>query len=181
MQADNSDREDKIKVVPKSVSVGAISGWVKVFFIFASLFGLVCGGGITFVMYVGVMGPATYIYPPGQTPQRFLTVAQEVGGLQPGEDVDFFYSVGFIDVKEGFTYVSDRKVVMYDPEGEPPLVTIDYGDVQGLEFERDESFLVDSMITIETDDSYISIPLSSEMDRDVDVYEAIRARVQEAD
>ena len=49
--------------------------------------------------------------------------------------VEFFYSVGFIDVREGFTYVSDQKVVVYDPEGEPPLVTIDYGDIQGLEFD----------------------------------------------
>lgn len=80
-------------------------------------------------------------------------------------------------MKEGFTYVSDQKVVVYDPEVEPPLATINYGDIKELDFERDESFLGDSIITVEVDGSYIFIPVSSERDRDVDFYEAIRARV----
>jgi hypothetical protein len=77
--------------------------------------------------------------------------------------------------------VSDQKVVVYDPEGEPPLVTIDYGDIQGLEFTRNESFLLDSVIAVETEDSYELILVASEKGRDVEFYEAIRARVRDSE
>lgn len=177
MHADICDSDDPISVAPQRANAGAVSGCMKVLAVFACLLVLVCGGGMLCVMYVGVMGPATYVYPSDQTPQRFLTAAQEVGALQPGENVEFFYSTGFTDVKEGFTYVSDQKVVVYDPEVEPPLATINYGDIKELDFERDESFLGDSIITVEVGGSYIFIPVSSERDRDVDFYEAIRARV----
>ena len=108
-----------------------------------------------------------------------MTVAKEVGGLQTGENVEFFYSAGFTDVKEGFTYVSDQKVVVYDPEGNPPLVSIDYGDIQGLELERADSSLLDSVIAVVLEDSYILIPVASEKDRDIDFFEAIEGRVRD--
>lgn len=177
MLADGFDADAEMRVAPERVRRGRTSCWVKILLLSAASLVLVCGGGMLFVVYIGVMGPATHVYSPGQTPQRFLKVAEELGGLQPGETVEFFYSVGFIDVAEGFTYVSDQKVVSYDPEGEPPLVATEYRDIRDLELERDESFLGDSLITLETEDSYIVIPVSSEMDRDVEFYEAIRSRV----
>lgn len=178
MRGDISNPDGSIEVPPEKPRVGKIAWWVKVLLAFGCLLAMVCGGGFLFLIYLGVMAPATYVYPSAQIPQRFLTAAEEVGDLQPGEEVEFFYSSGFIDVREGFTYVSDRKVVIYVPDGEPPLVTTAYPDIQGLEFERDESFLGDSMITVETEESYIVIPVSSEMDRDVEFYEAIRSRVR---
>ena len=181
MQVNTSDQSDQIEIAPKVAGVRRTSGGLKVFLVCVSLLGVVCGGGMLFLMYVAVIGPATYVYPPGQTPQRFLTVAKEIGGLQTGENVEFFYSDGFTDVKEGFTYVSDQKVVVYDPEGDPPLVSIDYGVIQDLELERAESSLLDSVIAIETEASYILISVSNEKDRDVDFFEAIRARARNAE
>jgi len=181
MQVNTSDQSDQIEIAPKVAGVRRTSGGLKVFLVCVSLLGVVCGGGMLFLMYVAVIGPATYVYPSGQTPQRFLTVAKEIGGLQTGENVEFFYSDGFTDVKEGFTYVSDQKVVVYDPEGDPPLVSIDYGVIQDLELERAESSLLDSVIAIETEDSYILISVSNEKDRDVDFFEAIRARARNAE
>ncbi|MCH2131574.1 MAG: hypothetical protein MK179_20740, partial [Pirellulaceae bacterium] len=93
----------------------------------------------------------------------------------------YFYSSGLVHVKEGFTYVSDQKVVVYDPDSEPPLVMIDHGDIQGLEFERAESSLFDSLIGLEIEDSYIWITVSIEKDRDVDFYEVIRSRARNAE
>ena len=179
MQSNTSEQSDQIEIAPELTGVRRTSGWLKVFWVCLSLLGVVCGGGILFLMYVAIIGPATYVYPPGQTPQRFLTVAKEVGGLQTGENVEFFYSAGFIDVKEGFTYVSDQKVVVYDPEGNPPLVSIDYGDIQGLELERADSSLLDSVIAVVLEDSYILIPVASEKDRDIDFFEAIEGRVRD--
>ena len=181
MQVNTSDQSDQIEIAPKVAGVRRTSGGLKVFLVCVSLLGVVCGGGMLFLMYVAVIGPATYVYPSGQTPQRFLTVAKEIGGLQTGENVEFFYSDGFTDVKEGFTYVSDQKVVVYDPEVDPPLVSIDYGVIQDLELERAESSLLDSVIAIETEDSYILISVSNEKDRDVDFFEAIRARARNAE
>lgn len=181
MQSNISNQTSALQVAPAVDRGNRSLGCAKVLLIFAGLLALAFGGGLIFIMYVGLMGPATYVYPSGQVPQRFLNVAEEIGGLQAGESVEFFYSDGFTDVKDGFSYVSDRKVVVFMPDGEPPLLAIPYGDIQSVEIERDGSFLYDSIITLETEDSYISIPFSSEMDRDIDVYEAIRARVQEVD
>jgi len=180
MQADTLDPDRVKECAAGSVRHGITSCWVKALLLFSIVLVLAGGSVVLFLMYVGVMGPATYVYSPGQTPRRFLAVAEEVGGLQPGEKVEFFYSEGFIDVREGFTYVSDRKVVIYDPEGEPPLVATEYRDIQGLELDRDESILVDSLITLEVEDSSIVIPVSSEKDRDIEFYEAIRSRVSVA-
>jgi hypothetical protein len=180
MQPDVSDQAGALSAAPKIDQGKRMSGCAKILIGLAGLLLLVCGGIFAFVLSLGMMAPATYVYTAGQIPQRFLNVAEEIGGLQPDENVEFFYSDGFTDVKDGFSYVSDRKVVLYLPAGEPPLLAIPYGDIQSVELERDESFLFDSTITVETEDSYIFIPVSSEMDRDVDVYEAIRARVQKS-
>ena len=113
------------------------------------------------------MAPATYVYE-GKIPQRFLDVAEECGGLQSGENVEFFYSDGFADVKEGFCYVSDQKVAVFYPDDEPPLIVIPYREIKSVELERNESDLVDSIITVHLESDEVWIFVSSEMDRDVD-------------
>ena len=181
MRIKTSAQSDQLAAAPQATSVRRNSAWLKVFLVCTSLLGVVCGGGILVLMYVGIMGPATYVYQSGETPQRFLTVAKEVGGLKPGENVEYFYSSGLVHVQEGFTYASDQKVVVYDPDAQPPLVMIDYGDIQNLELERAESSLLDSLIGVETEGSCIWIAVSAEKDRDVDFYEAIRSRVRDAE
>ena len=179
MQDIYSDSSDVIQVAPTAHDTKSIPVWIKLLVLFLCLVGLVCGGGMLTLVYLVSMAPATYVYPEGKIPQRFLDVAEECGGLQSGENVEFFYSDGFADVKEGFCYVSDQKVAVFYPDDEPPLIVIPYREIKSVELERNESELVDSIITVHLEGDEVWIFVSSEMDRDVDFYEAIRSRIDE--
>ena len=140
------------------------------------VFLLVCGGCVLGLVFLGVVSPDTSAYKRGWIPQRFLAAAEEVGGLEKGETVEFFYSDALLDVRDGFSYVSDRKVVVYSPVDTPPLIATPFDAIQDVTLERDKSFLIDSTIILETEDAFISFPVSREMNRDVEFYEAIRSR-----
>ena len=82
-------------------------------------------------------------------------------------------------IEEGFYYVSDRKVVTYNDDGRvTPLIEMPFGDITDIYLERDESFLIDSEITIELKDgTWVSFPVSSEHDRDEKFADEIRKRI----
>ncbi len=154
-----------------------IWGWLLI-----CLFGLVtlvCGGGLVGLVIVGVNSPETQIYLGHEVPKSYLDVAKEIGGLENGEKVKFFYSDGIMGIEEGFYYVSDRKVVTYNDDGRvTPLIEMPFGDITDIYLERDESFLIDSEITIELKDgTWVSFPVSSEHDRDEKFADEIRKRI----
>jgi hypothetical protein len=138
-----------------------------------------CGGVVAVVGYVGVVSPETSVYAGNQLPQKFLDTASEVGALEPGEQVRFFYSDGLVNIREGFYFVSDRKVAIYVEDGRAePLTVIEFDNISSVDLQRDESFFEDSQITIETEDGqYLVFPVSSEFDRDVEFFEAIKQKV----
>jgi hypothetical protein len=139
-----------------------------------------CGGLVAGLAYVGVVGPETSVYVGNQVPERFLKTAREVRALEEGEQVRFFYSDGFTNIRDGFYFVSDQKVVIYIEDGrELPLTAIPLDKIEHVELSRDESFLNDSEITIETTDGdYFAFPVSSEFDRDEAFFRAIEDTTQ---
>ena len=138
-----------------------------------------CGGLLAGLVYVGVIGPETSVYVGNRVPERFLKTAREVGALEEGEQVRFFYSDAITDVRDGFYFVSDQKVVIYMEDGrETPLTAIPFDKIEQLDLFRDESFLNDSEITIETSDGdFFAFPVSSEFDRDEAFFKAIEDNV----
>lgn len=166
---DHTSRPDQ--VVPQQKKSSAL---IYVLVAVGGLLLLVCGGCFTGLVFIGAVGPDTAAYKGRGIPQRFLTVAEEVGGLEAGETVHYFYSDAVLDVKNGFSYVSDRKVVVYSLADTPPLIAVPFEAIQNVTLERDESFVTDSIIMLETEDSFIRFPVSSEKNRDVGFYEAIR-------
>jgi len=142
---------------------------------------LTCCGGIGVgLAYVGIVGPGTSVYTGNQVPSRFLTTAKEVGALEPDEKIRFFYSDSLVDIRNGFYFVSDRKVALYIEDGrESPLITISFDDIASADISRDESFFEDSQIMIETNDGeLIAFPVSSEFDRDQAFIKAIQDQVR---
>ena len=143
-------------------------------------FGLVgmlcCGGLFAAVVYVGVVSPETSVYTSNQVPHRFVSVAEEVGGLEGDEKIQFFYSDAVLNVRDGFYYVSDRKVAVYINDGrEEPLQVIPFGQIVDVRLDRDDSFFVDSQLTLVLENGeVVSFPVSSEYDRDEDFADAIR-------
>ncbi len=149
----------------------------------AGILALVCCGGIVMMLgYVGVAGPETSVYAGNQVPERFLATAREVGVLDPGEKVRFFYSDALVDIRQGFYFVSNKKVVVYTDDGRAePAIVIDFDNIANAEIIRNESFFEDSQITIETKDGqYVAFPVSSEFDRDQLFCDAISEHVKPA-
>ncbi len=142
---------------------------------------LICCGGIGVgVMYIGIAGPETSVYVGNQVPERFLSTAREVGALDDDEKVRFFYSDSLVNIREGFYFVSDRKVAIYIEDGrETPLISVAFDDIASANISRDESFFEDSQIMIETTDGeLIAFPVSSEFDRDEAFFKAIEEKIQ---
>ncbi len=141
---------------------------------------LLCGLGMIGVMYIGVVAPETSVYTQNQIPAKYLSVATEVGAIQKGEKVHFFYSDAMLDVRESFYLVTDSKVSIYVKEGAPPpLQVISFDEIASAELSRDESFVYDSQIMLELKNGdYVSFPVSSEYDRDEAFFRKIEKSIQ---
>lgn len=132
-------------------------------------------------MYVGANTPDTAVYVGNRVPQQYVEAAKEVGGLEDDERIRFFYSDGFLNVKDGFYYVSDRKVVIYysADDREEPLIEIPFEEIEAVDLNGEESFLLDSEILIELKNGdVVSFPVSSEHGRDVDFFNEIKKQIK---
>ena len=140
-----------------------------------------CGGMFMGLAYIGAVSPETSVYLGNQVPRRYLSTAEELGALEPGEKVRFFYSDGLLDVTEGFYFVTDDKVAIYSSDGRDPALTIvPLLSVVNATLDRDESFFEDSVITLETDGGeFHAFPVSSELGRDQMFFDAIEKQRKE--
>jgi len=84
-------------------------------------------------------------------------------------------------IKEGFYYVSDRKVVIYNDDGRSePLIVVPFDEIETVTLERDESFLIDSEITLELKNGdWVYFPVSSERNRDKKFADEIKKRIRD--
>ena len=140
---------------------------------------LPCGGCFAFLAYMGSVGPETSVYTGNQVPKRFINTMKSVKALDEEEEIRFFYSDGLTDIRDGFYFVSDKKVVSYQQNAATPLTIVQFGEISDLDLFRDESFFEDSMITLELDDGrVVSFPVSSEHDRDQKFFDAIKSSVR---
>ena len=116
---------------------------------------------------------------PYQTPRRFIDTMRRVGALDDEETVLYFYSDALTDIRDGFCFVSDKKVPVYSEGfGESPLMVVRFNEIEDLEVCRDESFFEDSDITLQLKDGRpVSFPVSSELDKDVKFFDAIKEAV----
>lgn len=139
---------------------------------------LVCCGGFAGVMWLGATAPETSVYTGNQVPARFIDTMKEVGALEDGESIVYFYSDGITSIKEGFYFVSDRKVVVYAEHLQDKLTIIPFEDIESTSLSRDTSFFEDSQITIvKRNGEFVSFPVSSELDRDVQFNDQIEMRI----
>jgi len=141
------------------------------------LAGLVFLALLAGLVYIGVYGPDTSVYPGSRVPSRYVETLRTVGALEPDEELLFFYSEAIVDVKNSCSFLSDRRVGMYVEGAVTPLVTISLDDVENVWLDRDTSFWVDSVITVlARDGRELWFPVSSEEDGDQRFFRALEAR-----
>ena len=142
---------------------------------------LCCGGIFGILVYVGATGPGTQVYVGSSIPQRFQTVFDECSPLEPGEEIDFFYSDQVTDIRGGYYLVTDRRVIAYREGSVKKLLSVPYSEIEDVDLKRDERVFFDSQLTIFTNNNdIVEFPLSSEFDRDVMVFESIQSHIEDS-
>ena len=131
------------------------------------------------LFYLGAKGPNTDVYAGNEVPGRFLDTMRELGALEPDERIDYFYSDAVSDIRDGFCFVSDRRVVTFKGDGgAQALTSVRFDEIADVQLDREESFWVDSQITLKlTDGQVVAFPLSSEHKGDVRFLETVRERI----
>lgn len=115
--------------------------------------------------------PDTYVYLGNQMPKTYIEEIRNLNLLENNEKIKYFYSDGFYDIKEGFYFVTDQKLVAYNESWEEPETIIFFNEIISLDIEYNDSFYEDSFIMLETTDGMeLDFPVSSERKRDKDFY-----------
>ena len=146
------------------------------------LIGYIFGGFIVIIiivlMIIGALSPETSVYLGHEVPKGYIKEIKELHLLERGEKIQYFYSDGFLDIKKGLYFLTEKKLVIYSEEWSEPAIIISYQEILNVNIERDESFLVDSYIEVESTDGYVyGFPMSSEKGRDNLFFEYIASRI----
>jgi hypothetical protein len=137
--------------------------------------GLMLFTSIAALCYVGFRGPDTKVYVGNEVPRRFVATIRELGMLEEKEKLRYFYSSALIDIRDGFCFVSDRKVGIYDPEAESPVVQVAFDEIEKAELESSDSWVLDGAITLSLKEGdLVAFDVSSELGRDKMFLAAIR-------
>lgn len=119
------------------------------------------------LLVIGSLAPETYIYNGRQIPGKFMREIRSLDLLNKNEHIKYFYTDGFMDIKDGFYLVTDSHLIVYSNEWEEPASKIPFDEIVALSVEYDDSFFNDTMVTVETSSEMeITFPISSDMGRD---------------
>ena len=139
--------------------------------VIAILSAILIGG----LVYVGTVAPETKVYPGNQVPPRFAQTFDELGLLEPGEKIRFFYSDGLLDIKEGSYLLTDRHLILYSESWSDPKVIIDFDQITSVDAAWSDTWIEDSSITVDLKNGDLwMFPLSMENGTDRRFVEALR-------
>lgn len=123
--------------------------------------------------------PETYVYYKDEIPSQFVEGLKSMDLLEDDEEIELFYSEGW-SIQDKNYFVSDRHLVIHNESFEKPVRILSFDKILNLEIEYDDddSFLGTSYLTIETDESFCTFPVSSEKHRDRAFYSYLKNKVR---
>ena len=135
---------------------------------------LIVGG----LLYIGVVGPETFVVSGHQMTKAHIRIIQELDLLEDSERIQFFYSDALTNIRKGMYFVTDRKLVLYNANWDKPKLAASFAVIEDARFERNESFFEDSYITILLDNGDVwMFPVSSERSNDEAFYDYLISRI----
>ena len=147
--------------------------WLKILIILlvlgAVLMIAICAG----LVYMGVKGPPTACVPGSKVRASDMRTIKQLGLLEEGEKIQFFYSDALVDIQQGMYFFTDRRVVVYSETWAEPLIAVTYPEILDIRAEFDGNFFVDSTIWLELEEEYVTFPVSSEGGGDRLFHEAL--------
>jgi hypothetical protein len=119
---------------------------------------LMCSG----LIWLGSISPETRALAGSQLTKRNVDTIRELGLIDEGERIKYFYSDGMLSIEEGMYFFTDDKIVLYGKNREPAVTLVDYEDVADITPDFSDSWLIDGTIWIElTDGTPLVMPISA--------------------
>ncbi len=156
--------------------------WGWLILVLITLVVLPCVGCIGWITYIGSVGPEARVYTGNEVPADFVDVARDVGALEPDETILYFYSDALSNIRNGFYFVSDQRIVVYSEYANgDPLTVVEFDQIKDLNLSRDTSLFNNSQIYLVLEDGTpVSFPVSSTNDGDERFFETVQAKAQRA-
>jgi hypothetical protein len=124
------------------------------------------------------IGPEISVYTGRQVPKRFMTTIRSLDLIQKDEHIKYFYSDAMFDIKSGFYFITDRKLVIYSDQWEEPEIIIPFDQIASVDAQYDDSFFDDTMVYVTTDSGLeVYFPVSSEQGLDKRFVQAIEEKL----
>ena len=129
---------------------------------------------LVILVVIGAQSPEIEVIPGKQLNKKYASFLLDNGIIDRSEEIQYWYSDGFMDFEEGFYLFTDKKVVIYSKSWEEPLISVPFSDIKNIEFEPDPSFIEDSRITLTLNDSsVIYFPVASDNGGDKKYYDRL--------
>ncbi|WP_269542512.1 hypothetical protein [Cerasicoccus fimbriatus] len=122
--------------------------------LFFGFIGLILVGlfGLGYAIEKGYMPDATALAK-GDINPRYISKLQEANIIDADEQVYYIYMGGFLSVLEDGNLFTDKRVISYESfDGQLDVYEATYPEIQSLDFEPGESWIDDSIITVNMKD-----------------------------
>lgn len=137
----------------------------------------VCGG----LIWLGARAPETHAVSGSQMRRDHMSTINSLGLLDPGEQIRWFYSDATVDITDGMYFLTDRKVVIYASELQPPSIIVPLERIVQVRSNPGQSWMNDSTIWLELDDgSEVQFPVAIEQGGDKKFVDALKAGAERA-
>lgn len=136
------------------MSDGKMSGGMKALIgCAAGCGGLMALGMIGFIV-LAMMAPEDNIVAGSQMPSEQVQTLKSIGALNDDEQIVYFYTVGLMDITEGGSFFTDKRVVNYIPVGETGhhINEASYEEITAINPTWSTSWIDNTIFTIEKDD-----------------------------
>ena len=138
--------------------------------------------GIVCLFVLSIFGPEIHVVNGKQIPKRHMNQIESLGLLDEGEQIAYFYSDALSDIREGMYFVSDKNLVVYSEDWDPPAIITPFEDILELSADYNASFWEDSLIWVRlTDETEFAIPVSSDRGGDKRFFEYLFRMCQETE
>jgi hypothetical protein len=109
------------------------------------------------------IGPDTSVYPGHRIPKKYISTIRSLNLLQEDEDIRYFYSDAFVDIKKGLYFVTDQHLVLYSSVWQTPKIIIHLDSITTIETIYGDESWDDTMVHISiSSGENFSFPVSSE-------------------
>lgn len=153
---------------------------MKIFKYLGIGFGVLVSIGITVLIVLGSIAPETSIYLGRQLPKKYVLEIKSLGLVGENEEIKYFYSDAYFDIKDGMYFVTDKNLILYSSDWEDPKTIIKHSDILNIKVDYNDSFFEDSLAVIDTTEYELSFPLSSEHGIDKKFIEFLSSKIQTA-